>query len=290
MRYPEGKVFSNALFALSVIEFSGKDERINPVYASYVDRCINVLISDYSTKIFPSNGVLKYGAFYNGWTNFVLNKYIKSHLFDHSGIPEKVTEYNNSITQSIVKLQQDSLQLIDTYPGSVWPGDNMACIASLDNKYADIKLDWYYKLLDSSSSDSILLDHVLGDRGEIRGSSQALCIYFLSQVDFDFAKCTNEYYTKLFVDRRLGGELVKEYLYENSYGDVDSGPIILGYGAVASIMNTKTQATLDMGNPSWTWGALNILGLPINIFGDKYYLGKKEEMFDIFMLWCSVSL
>jgi len=72
--------------------------------------------------------------------------------------------------------------------------------------------------------------------------------------------------------------------------DIDSGPIILGFGSVATIMNAKAMATLDIKGAKSTWSFLNFIGLPINLFGKKYYLLGKEPIYDIFLLWIAVDL
>ena len=72
--------------------------------------------------------------------------------------------------------------------------------------------------------------------------------------------------------------------------DVDSGPVVLGYGASATIMNIKAQASLKSSKAKRTWAAMNIIGLPVNIFNRKFYIFKKEPMLDLFMLWGSVEL
>jgi len=68
-------------------------------------------------------------------------------------------------------------------------------------------------------------------------------------------------------------------------GDIDSGPIIFGYGSAGTVMNIKTQAALGNKRSAFTWGFLNTLGIPVRYKHQKYYLFKKEMMFDLFMLW-----
>ena len=72
--------------------------------------------------------------------------------------------------------------------------------------------------------------------------------------------------------------------------DADSGPVIFGYGASATIMNIKTQASLKDSKSKITWAAMNTIALPINIFKKKYYILKQEPMLDLFMLWGSTEL
>ena len=49
-RFPEGKVFSNSLLALSIIEHCNKTENCNSVYAKTIDQCIQRLLSENSLK------------------------------------------------------------------------------------------------------------------------------------------------------------------------------------------------------------------------------------------------
>lgn len=289
IRFPEGFVFANALFALSVLEYSEIVNKNDALYATYLDRTTNRLLSDRAKRSFSKDLELPYGAFYSGWTNLVLHKYRNSRLLDYSKIKDEVITANDSLEQLMLKAQVDSIHPIDSYFGSVWPGDNLACIASLPYSADDLQKDWYASLQENSTCDSMLLDHFLRSSCELRGSSQALCHYFLSTIDREQAINSNERYRALFVEQVFGVELVKEYQGEG-YMDVDSGPIVFGYGAVATIMNTKTQSSLQQGNYRWTWAWLNLAGVTVNLFGSKYYLAKKEPMFDLFMLWCSVSV
>lgn len=72
--------------------------------------------------------------------------------------------------------------------------------------------------------------------------------------------------------------------------DVDSGPIVFGYGASATIMNIKAQAVLGVPKAKNTWALINLIGIPINMGYKKFYIFKQEPMLDLFMLWGSVSL
>ncbi len=114
--------------------------------------------------------------------------------------------------------------------------------------------------------------------------------YFLSYIDNDIALKTFYDYTGIFTQNILGISLVKENIGNNNSEDIDSGPVLFGYGSVATIMNCKTMATLNVIGAKSTWSLLNCLGLPINLFGKKYYLLGKEPMYDIFMLWIAVDL
>lgn len=87
-----------------------------------------------------------------------------------------------------------------------------------------------------------------------------------------------------------GLQLVKENENGSNDSDYDSGPVIFGYGAAATIMNIKTQASLGDKNSTITWAFFNLISLPVNIFQSKYYLFQQEPMFDLFMLWSAVEM
>jgi hypothetical protein len=111
-----------------------------------------------------------------------------------------------------------------------------------------------------------------------------LIIYLLSEYDKELARKEHGKFKELFIESRLGIQFVKEDLKDKSYYDIDSGPVILGYGSVATIVNVKAQKGIQ--SPSkFTEGFINLIGMPINFAGKKYYLFKKEKMFDVFMLW-----
>lgn len=94
----------------------------------------------------------------------------------------------------------------------------------------------------------------------------------------------------IFADNYLGVQLIKENEDGSNMMDVDSGPVVLGYGSSATIMNIKTQASLGNSNSKFTYAAMNLISLPVNIFKKKYHIFKKEPMFDLFMLWGSTEI
>lgn len=283
--YPEGKLFSNLIFALSIIEYSNYKDGLD---AKIVDNSIFASISGKAKSNYEEHLLLPYGAFYNGWINFTLKKYVESKLIASSPNKEKIVELHRQFTERIVKSQMDSVQLLDTYLGSIWPADNLLCIASLDEEYNSLKKEWLSKIKLTSKDE--LINHYGGDSTEVRGSSQALINYILLEIDADFSVKSNNKYKSRFEDKYMGISFIKEHESYDDFEDIDSGPIILGYGSVATIMNSKLKNRIKDKGYKTTFGFLNLLGIPINLFGNKYYLFGKEPMFDLFMLWSSVGI
>ena len=130
-RFPEGKLFSNSLLALSTIEFCDKNKLANTKYANIVDKCIGRIESDRALSVFDTNLVPKYGAFYQGWSNLVYSTYAKSKLLEYSNISSVVALKAEAFETLIDSIQTDSLRIIETYTESNWPADNLIAIMSI---------------------------------------------------------------------------------------------------------------------------------------------------------------
>lgn len=287
-RFPEGKIFSNCLLALSTIEFCDRNEKASEKYAKIVDRCIQRIQSKKALSIFSANMKPAYGMFYNGWANFVYTSYQESKLFKFSEIADEIIQESNKIQEQLIETQDDSLRILDTYIGSNWPGDNLIGILSLSDD--SLKDKWIEKLIETSNHQSGLINHAGSNLSAIRGSSSALVTYCLSKLQYEYREAYNDKFTDVFVDNYLGIQLVKENEDGSNDMDFDSGPVVFGYGASATIMNIKTQASFGNRKARTTWGAMNLISLPMNIFAKKYYLFQQEPMLDLFMLWGSTEL
>lgn len=287
-RFPEGKVFSNAILALSVIDYCNRHAAESNEYSAIVDNCIGRLLSEKSTSTFSPNMNPKYGMFYNGWTSFVLSSYRKSELFRYSSIQKEINLKSSEIKKRIISTQKDSMRILDSYHGYSWPADNLIGLISLEND--TLRKKWLTTIFDAAEHESGLIHHFGDDAFQIRGSSQSMITYCLSEIDFLDIDGYNEKYKETFIDEYIGIQLVMENENGSNEMDADSGPVVFGYGASATIMNIKTQANLNRNQPKITWAVMNLISFPINLFGKKYLLLKKEPMLDLFMLWASTEL
>ena len=284
--YPEGQLFSNAIFALALIEYESNKASPDTNNIKFVDNLILKMLSKECKSNFHEYIEPKYGAFYLGWTNFVLKKFSSSKILEYSSVKNLVKSSKSEFDSIIIKGFCDTL-ILDTYYGGAWPADNLVCLASIDDN--NIQKDWITMIKEVSQGSKNLIPHKFGSPSEIRGCSQSLMIYFLNQINKDYANDQNQNFNKIFTTRTLGVDFIKEH-EKSSYVDADSGPVIFNIGSVATIMNIKTQSELQSNNSKMTWGFLNLCGIPINLLGKKYYLFQQVMMFDIFMLWCSINL
>lgn len=288
IKYPEGKLFSNAILALSVIEHANITASSEKEYANIVDNCIRRIQSENALAEFDSTLDPQFGMFYNGWSNYVYSSYIKSKLFNISSIQDEVNNQSKIIEERLIATQKDSLKVLDSYLSSNWPADNMIGIISLRD--SSLKKNWIETIINTSKHNSGMIHHSGSNKSEIRGSSTAMITFCLDQAEFENIDEYNNDFKNIFVDELLNIQLVKENEDGSDVSDIDSGPILFGYGASATIMNIKTQASLENTQSKYTWAAMNTISMPINIFKKKFYLFKKEPMLDLFMLWGSTSL
>lgn len=114
--------------------------------------------------------------------------------------------------------------------------------------------------------------------------------FCLSETKYSSIEEYSSAFEDIFTDTYLGVQLIKENEDGSNKMDIDSGPVVFGYGSSATIMNIKTQASLGNSNAKFTYALMNLISLPVNIFKKKYHLLKKEPMLDLFMLWGSTEM
>ncbi|MEM9548824.1 MAG: hypothetical protein AAGA77_22760 [Bacteroidota bacterium] len=256
-RYPEGKLFSNAILALSVIDYCNRNYKVDERYQTIVDNCIRRIQSSETLHPFNSTMSPAYGMFYNGWVSYVCSEYQKSKLFKTSKLKIEITELTDSIEKRLVLAQEPDLRILDTYAGANWPADNLIGLISLKND--TLKQQWMHKLFQTAKHDSGLIHHSGFDYATIRGSSSAMITFCLNKLNYERIEAYNRTYKEAFVDEFMGIQLVNENIDGSNEMDVDSGPVIFGYGASATIMNIKTQASFRCNHAKYTWAAMNMI-------------------------------
>lgn len=139
------------------------------------------------------------------------------------------------------------IQLLETYPGERYPVDNAAAIASIaqharltQTDHGAIVATWtaYVRAHYLDPTTGLLRQSVAADGSPIdapRGSGTALAAYFLSFADDPLSR---ELYAAVAQRLRgtvLGFGAVREYpASQAGRGDIDSGPIVFGYGVSAT--------------------------------------------------------
>jgi hypothetical protein len=179
-------------------------------------------------------------AAYLGYANLLLGWYRL--LFPDSEYKDVHDRISHALAR---RLEQSELMLLETYPMEVYPVDNCAVIASValhsqatGEDYGDLIPRWAAVCRDRwiDAKTGLLIqcvDPATGAPGDLpRGSGTCLGAYMLS---FGLPELAAE--LNAAVKRELAGTLigfggVREYPrgISGEYGDIDSGPIVFGFG------------------------------------------------------------
>jgi hypothetical protein len=181
-------------------------------------------------------------AAYLGYLNFLLS------LYRQIDPGNRFAGLNDLITETLIRRTEASPNgLIETYPGEWYPVDNAPGLASVAlqalatgrgrAEFLARQQDLYRrKLIDPQTG--LLAQSVRGDgtlRDSHRGSGSTLAIFFLSRgcpelASAMFQGVQNHLATSLF---NFGA--IREYPPgARGWGDIDSGPVIFGFGFSAS--------------------------------------------------------
>ncbi|MCB9497444.1 MAG: hypothetical protein H6686_11215 [Fibrobacteria bacterium] len=303
--YPEGFFFLHVLHGLAWSELA-----LGTSDAPWKDRALEesmrslaVLESPAGRAVFQPEIDPPLGVAYVGWTCF-----LRERILQLQG------EHPDSALMARTVDDLDRLaRLYDTsaspfqqsYRGMVWPGDNVVPLAAMglhdslhgDQRYANTLHRWVVRarsLLETETGmPSFELSHPSGEVVHpVRGSGQTLLLRFLPFVDPVFAREQYERFREVFLERRLGLVLVREFpVGQAGDADYDSGPVVWDIGASATIVSVGT--TRQYGD-TVVAGALersvDFYGLPYEHDGMRRYALGWMPVADAFLAWSKVAI
>lgn len=299
-QYPEGFFFSNLLYGLTWCEFAVDLPEGSILKNKAVDEAISSLDKlkkNYCRQSFNKNLPLQFGAFYFSWTNYLRAKILMlSNQFP--GRERIISDFNfNCDTLSKIIFSSDS-PFFESYPNQYWPADILPGIASLslhnklfNNKYDSTIAYWFDMVESIKNSDVSIFPHSVNNKGialqSARGSSLGLILILLKEIPEIDAGGVYALYNRAYRTSFLGLPMIKEYSGNNyGEGDIDSGPVICGYGSVATIIGAgvfKRYGELDFAERLNQ--TIEFLGFPYENSGTKIYLAGQIPMADFFIAW-----
>jgi len=248
--FPEGLVFATVLYGINSTDLvrrlnTSQDKEKYLKEAVWALKYLDTYCRRNSKFEYSLNP--RYGIFYSGWKNYLLGKIVS--LRDIIYIESDLIELYQEETQEIVEAYQNSERLyLESYSRSIWPADNFVAIASvaeygrsIDSVYNNFIAGWVEIAKSHLPDDETLFPHsVLYPSERIaeyaRGSSQSLILTMLSEIDPALARIHLVIFKEKFHTSILGLDMIREYpIGMDGIGDVDSGPVIWGVGASASI-------------------------------------------------------
>lgn len=296
--YPEGAVFTYSLYGLAWADVLADTPASQAHYQEGVnalDQAIYFLLSEEARRPFSPDLPLAYGAFYQGWSAYVLGRRLQL------GSPE-------SIDSNFIKIFRDKCKLIATaftatdrpylssYSSGTWPADNLLCLAALAlhdqlfNPSFDYTLQaWLRRIKAHLDPITGLIPHAYQPNysGAARGSSQSLMLNFLPLIDSTFARSQFDLYQQHFLSYRFGLPGIREYPKGTpGVGDIDSGPILFGIGGAASVVGARTMVMNGACSKHIAIrNSIEGFGVPTRWGSKKKYLGGKLAIADAFIAW-----
>ncbi len=299
--FPEGFVFINSLYGLTwvnLIQDLDKNSAIFKEGMTEINWAVLQVDSPLAKQIFSKELPLKYGAFYQGWSNLLLANKLKIQA-ETDRDPYEVQLLVQNCNQIVVALSNSATPFLESYSQNSWPADMMVAMASVSThdkifeaKYQESINAWITKVKQQLDPKTQLIPHsVNSSTGQTiegaRGSSQSLILNFLIDIDEAFAKKQFEIYKTQFQDSRFGLPGIREYPKGTmGGGDIDSGPVIFGIGGAASIVGQRTMGKFK------NWNTYQGLRNSIEGFGAAYTTNSKKKyifgqlpMADAFIAW-----
>lgn len=185
-----------------------------------------------------------YSVLYLGHLNLMMGCY---RLLSEDSI---FNTLNDKISKSLFRRYNETEFFnLESYPSSIWIPDNSVAIASLklhstntNSNYSSACTDWvnYLKQHHIEKETGVLYSTIDSKNGkaieEPRGSMLGWSILFIYQFDSQFAIELYNNYKKDFSNDFLVFRLFRERSQnrDTSIGDIDSGPIFLGYSIPAN--------------------------------------------------------
>ncbi len=304
--FPEGFVFTNALYGLSWCELASSDS-IN--YANLKGKALhealfafNVIDSDKAKSTFDNHLVPKNGVYYLGWKNYLLSKIL---LLDtnFTDYDRYKTIFINQCEIITAALNQSNSPYLQSYTGQNWPADMFVAMASIKNydkiyntKYEDKINKWIkdvkYRLDPKTKMIPHKVNSITGCTIEgARGSSISLIVRLLSEIDPYFAKEQYELYKTNFVTETFGLPSISEYPKgQSGEEDIDSGPVIFGVGFSGTIVSIGTFAAVgDVDLAQRQYKTINAFGLENKLKNEKKYIFGLLPIADAFIAWGRAS-
>lgn len=297
--YPEGFVFLNALYGLAWADLADTIPRESALFSEAlreVSWAIEQIDSPKAKATFTAGVTPEYGAFYNGWSGYLLGRSMLLVVPDRHKMQSIAFWHTcERIAQALAQSESPHLQ---SYPGAAWPADGVLCVATLalydrihPPKYRAVIQRWLRMTQANHDSLGLIPHEADAHDGTVlvpaKGSSQSLMLAILPEIDSVYARQQFTLYKTHFTDSRLGLPGIREFP-KGVIGtaDIDSGPVLFQIGGAASIVGRRTMQ--QYGETTQAVGLRNSIeafGVPSTRNGQKAYLWGILPIADAFIAW-----
>ncbi|QDG49464.1 hypothetical protein FIV42_01530 [Persicimonas caeni] len=302
--FPEGYVFTWALYGLAWVQVGMNEPPHSELRARAVAearRAVDAIDSGQGKAPFVDHTLLRWGAFYNGWLARLRGGVL---VIDEPASAGEVEEFERRCDLIADALRASDTPFLESYRGGTWPADTVVAVSALrlhdhlfEPRYTDVIDAWLAKADTRMDSKTGLIAHRSHpDTGEptvyARGSSQALMLRFLIDIDPELAREHYAVFRQRFADVRAGMVPgVREYRKgRDGPADVDSGPILLGYSGPATVVGMGTALSFgDRALAEPLLRGLELVGTPHTWDGKKRYTFGLLPVGEAFVVWSKTA-
>ena len=244
--FPEGFFFSHVLYGLSWVEMGLRSAEYRDEAVREARRALAHIESAEGRAAFPPDLPPEHGMFYSGWRNHLQAGIVLLEK-DEAQMLQLRTRCD-ALVQALTKAP--SWPWLASYRNQVWPCDTPPGIHALcvydqvsgENRYAEFVAKWISAVRGRLCPDYGMITHVADPAtgqplAGPRGTSQAIILRFLAEIDPEFASNQYTRFQAHFIGGILGAPAVLEYPRGTpGPGDVDSGPLIAGVSVSATVV------------------------------------------------------
>jgi hypothetical protein len=303
--FPEGYVFTWSLYGLAsartAAQIEPRDARREHLLAE-TRRALAAVRSETGRSIFVAEMDPPYGVFHASWSLYLLAEYVRS--AGPANLPAAVVEeFTRECDRFARSLAVSGSPFLESYPEQVWPADTAPGIAALGihdavvgRRYGRTIRRWVAEARARQDPRWSALSHeaepVTGrPAGGVRGESLALMSLLLVDADARFAREQYRVLRARFLDNRLGILGMREYPHGVNGGeDMDTGPIVLGFSGPAVVVGAAAaRANGDQAVADALLGWTEVIGMPVQLGGERWYAGGKLPIGDAFIAWARTA-
>ncbi len=288
--FPEGYVFSYVLYGLTWTDIARGDPTYRDEALREARWALRHVDSPTGRAVFDARLRPAYGVFYVGWSSR-----LRGAVIELAGATAPETARFTADCEALAAAFDTDGPFLTAYPGQAWPVDNVVAMAALrlhdrivGSRFDAVITRWLTSARARLDPATGLLPHMAAPTQEgARGSSQSIIQRFLPEIDAAWAAQQYSVFRRLFIDTPLGLPGVREYPRgRDGAGDVDSGPLLLGISASATVVGLgAARANGDRSLSGPLTGLGESLGMPVTLGDSKRYAFGVLPIGDSFLAW-----
>ena len=303
--FPEGYHFTWVLYGLASAQAARGLPLDSPRRAHLLEetqRARAALRTDRARSNFEAEMSPPYGAFYSSWSLYLLAEYVRS-AGPQRVPPDVIAAFTEDCDRFAEALAASGSPFLASYPEMAWPADTTPGVAALGihdamiaPRYAGLIQRWVAGARARLDPRTGALAHAAipstgQPAGGVRGESLALMSRLLVDADPPFAREQYAILREHFLDDLLGLPGMRGYPHSvKGTGDVDSGPLIFGFSGPATVVGAAAARVHgDRSVADALLGTVELLGLPAQFGGQRFYAGGMMPVGDAFLAWARSS-